>query len=321
MTRLSQLAKIGLAGLAAAFIATGAAAATLKPYAQVEGSQIRLHHVLDNVETAGDVVVRAAPAPGDDVVISAGTIVRLAKANGIPLAKASGISRVRVERPGVAVSQDDIADLVMESLRMDGVRGDYEVSLSNSRLRVAVPVGSEFTDLQLEDLRFNERTGRFSASLITPVGQGRTARTGISGKAMRMQEVPVLAASLSPGETIRRNDLEWVRKPARRVNRHAVLTMDSLLGMSLRRRVRAGQPLRSSDVEKPRVVERGQTVAMVFERGRMTLTATGKALQAGGRGEMIRLQNVATHRVVEGVIVGPNRVTIGAPAPVQTARR
>ena len=297
------------------------AAASIKPFAKVKGSEIRLSHVVEGAGEAGNIIVQAAPAPGDDMTLSAAGVARLAEANGVALASASNITRIRVERPGLAVSRAEIAGLLLDALRAEGHDDDYEVSLSNSRLTVYLPLGSSLDDLTLSNLRFTDRTGRVSADLQVPLGDGRTDRVALSGLAERMQHIPVLAASMAPGDRIGREDLEWVRKPARRISRNVVRDMDGLLGMSLRRPVRPGQSLRSSDVEKPRLIERGQRVSMVIEHKRMTLTATGKALESGGRGDLIRLQNIATHRVVEAVVVSPNRVDIGHGERVQTARR
>ncbi|MBK5910917.1 flagella basal body P-ring formation protein FlgA [Rhodothalassium salexigens] len=311
------------AGLMAGLIATGGAAqaASLKPYARVEGAEIRLSHVVEGAGEAGAMIIGAAPPPGDDLVLSASNVVRLARANGVDLADVPAITRIQVERPGLPVGRDEIADLLLQALRDQGYDDDYEVALSNTRLTVYMPVTAAMTDLKVDNVRFTERTGRIMAELAVPQGQGRTERVTLNGMAQRMQHVPVLTRALSPGDTIERADLEWQRQPARRVNRAAVLEMEDLLGMSLRRRVRPGQTLRATDVETPQLVERGQLVAMVLQRGALTLTATGKALQSGGDGDLIRLQNTATHRVVEGRVTHGGRVAVGAMGPIRTAQR
>jgi flagella basal body P-ring formation protein FlgA len=52
----------------------------------------------------------------------------------------------------------------------------------------------------------------------------------------------------------------------------------------------------------------------------MTLTAQGKALEDGGDGQMIKIQNPKSMRTVEGRVTGMGEVTVGAPqAPIQTA--
>ncbi|MBB4210412.1 flagella basal body P-ring formation protein FlgA [Rhodothalassium salexigens DSM 2132] len=310
------------AGLMAGLVAAGAAqAASLKPYARVEGAEIRLSHVVEGAGDAGAMIIGAAPPPGDELVLSASNVVRLARANGVELAEVPAITRIQVERPGLPVGRDEIADRLLQALRDLGYDDDYEVGLLNTRLTVYMPVNADLADLKVDNVRFTEHTGRIMAELVVPQGQGRTERVTLNGMAQRMQHVPVLTRALSPGDTIERADLEWERQPARRVNRGAVLEMEDLLGMSLRRRVRPGQTLRATDVETPQLVERGQLVAMVLQRGALTLTATGKALQSGGDGDLIRLQNTATHRVVEGRVTAGGRVAVGAMGPIRTAQR
>ncbi|MGF1605820.1 MAG: flagellar basal body P-ring formation chaperone FlgA [Rhodothalassiaceae bacterium] len=296
----------------AAFLAVPAEAAQLRAFAEVDSPTITLGDLLIGAGQAADVVVRAAPEPGGQIAIATTVVQRIAATHGLDVQGTEAMMRIQVQRAGKPVDPGLVADKIRQALVHQGMRGDYDVRLGHRQLALFVPPQAPLSALRIEHLNFNDRSGRFTATLVTPAGGGREARTSVSGMAEQMTELPVLAARLAPGEVISDADLDWIRMPVRRVNRGAITHAEDLVGMSLKRRVATGQVLRAMDIEQPRMIERGQLVAMVVRSGPMTLTATGRALESGGEGDWIRIQNVSSHRVVEGRVIGPNEVAVAA---------
>ena len=78
--------------------------------------------------------------------------------------------------------------------------------------------------------------------------------------------------------------------------------------------IRAGEPIRASDLRPVETISKGTVVTMVVRAPGITLTATGRAIQAGATGDIIRVSNLKSHRIVQGTIVSPGRVDVqGAP--------
>lgn len=298
-----------------------ASAADLKAFAKVTGPTIHLGDLMDGAGAAAGVLVRAAPAPGTEIVLPATLVSRLAKDNGVAITGGSAVSRIRVARAGIPVDADWVADAVRRELLNQGMTGDYEVEMRSAAQGLFIPEGYALNEVRLEHLAHNARSGRFSGTIVSPVGADRVERTAISGQAVLMTEIPVLAAAMDAGEIISDHDLDWLRVPANRVNRNAMTDATDLIGMSVKRRILPGRPVRLGDVERPRMVQRGQLIAMVVQKGAMTLTATGRAMEDGGRDDFIRVQNTATHRLVEGRVIGPNQVLVSLFGPIQTAAR
>jgi flagella basal body P-ring formation protein FlgA len=49
---------------------------------------------------------------------------------------------------------------------------------------------------------------------------------------------------------------------------------------------------------------------MVFQTSRLTLTAQGKALQDGSKGDTIRVLNAKTHKTIDGTVVNSGTVNV-----------
>ena len=69
---------------------------------------------------------------------------------------------------------------------------------------------------------------------------------------------------------------------------------------------------------KPEIVQRNDTVTIVYQAPGIVLTLRGQAQEAGALGDTISVLNVESKRIVQGVISAPGRVTVGA---VANARR
>jgi flagella basal body P-ring formation protein FlgA len=73
--------------------------------------------------------------------------------------------------------------------------------------------------------------------------------------------------------------------------------------------------LRPTDFMKPELVQRNETVTLVFEVPGIMLTVRGKALEAGAEGDFISVQNVQSKRSVQGTVTGVGTVTVAAARP------
>ena len=85
----------------------------------------------------------------------------------------------------------------------------------------------------------------------------------------------------------------------------------SLQGHSLKRALPAGTAL-TVDVLKPDIlVRRGQQVTLIAEAGGVEIRARGQALTEGGAHDRVRVQNVTSLKVVEGVVESGGVVRVG----------
>ena len=66
---------------------------------------------------------------------------------------------------------------------------------------------------------------------------------------------------------------------------------------------------------KPELIQRNETVTIVYEVPGIVLTVRGKAADGGAEGDVINVLNEQTKRTVQGVVVGPGRVSIRTSSP------
>jgi len=96
----------------------------------------------------------------------------------------------------------------------------------------------------------------------------------------------------------------------------AVSAVSDVDGKASRRTLRRGQPLSRRALIEPMLVDRGATVEIVARDVGVEVRVSGEALQAGRRGEVIEVRNVANGRVIRARVIGP-----GSVAPLDTSAR
>jgi flagella basal body P-ring formation protein FlgA len=84
----------------------------------------------------------------------------------------------------------------------------------------------------------------------------------------------------------------------------------SYIGQQMRRTIYAGAKLNPSHVDKPTLVKRNTRINMIYRVGRLEMTASGRALDEGGSGDIISVMNLDSKRRVEGLILANGSVEV-----------
>ena len=80
--------------------------------------------------------------------------------------------------------------------------------------------------------------------------------------------------------------------------------IDQVEGLSAKRRIRAHQALRQEMLTSPWLVRRGERVAMQARHGVIQASTEGEALTDGRKGDIIRVKNVTSGKVIEAQVTG-----------------
>lgn len=194
-----------------------------------------------------------------------------------------------------------IADLVQQ--RNGGVPVDINFHGSGNELEV--PANTPGT-LKVDNFSFDSRSGRFFAM----VGVSGGDQIKVSGRAQTVEAIPVLKNRIAANQTIDRNDIEWMRVPSGRYGAGYVDRVEDLLGQAPRRALAAGAPVRSADISKPSAIAKNALVTMVAQGPGMTITTTGRALEAGSVGDAISVMNVQSKKTVQATVIAAGQVQV-----------
>jgi flagella basal body P-ring formation protein FlgA len=85
---------------------------------------------------------------------------------------------------------------------------------------------------------------------------------------------------------------------------------EQLANAVARKTVNAGVPIETGDVTQESFVRAGSTVTMVAQVNGLGIEVRGIAMQRGGLGDIIRVKNLSSKKVLNARITGPDRVEI-----------
>lgn len=125
-----------------------------------------------------------------------------------------------------------------------------------------------------------------------------------------MVNVPVLLKPVKNGESIVTENLATHEVDRRNIFASTVTTSAELVGTIATRALAAGQPINRLHVRTARAVMRDSGVKVVFNRPGISLAGSGKALEDGNVGEMVRVLNLATRTTLSGQVVADGVVEI-----------
>ena len=298
-------------GLLLALIATTATAqqSTLRESAVVGGDKVTLGDLFTNTGDKAETAVAYAPQPGKRATFDAQWLYRVARHYGLDWRPLGNRERTVVVRESHVIGESEIADQILAALMDQGIDGDMRASLSNRNLRLYVNTQSAPT-VAVDHASYDPRSQSFSAIVSAPANDPAAQRVHVSGKLYKLVEIPVLARNKGADDTIRADDIKWIKLPSDQVRRDMVIEAENLIGMAGRRGLRIDQPIRTSELKKPLLVEKNSMVTMILQSGSMMLTAKGKALDGGSDGDTIRIANMQSKAVVDAVVTGAGTVTI-----------
>lgn len=163
--------------------------------------------------------------------------------------------------------------------------------------QVELAPGSIETGILVSAFQMDPTSGAFAANVVAPSGE--TWR--VTGLATMMVPVPVPVRRILPDAILTRRDFTTVKLPYQQLNGFTVTSLGRLDGMQVRRVLAAGRPVMQQSVSPPIVVSQGDRVSIEYRKGRMQLTAPGRAITSAEADHEVRVINLVSNRTVTGI--------------------
>ncbi|MCL9776531.1 MULTISPECIES: flagellar basal body P-ring formation chaperone FlgA [Vibrio] len=119
--------------------------------------------------------------------------------------------------------------------------------------------------------------------------------------------VVVAAKALSRDSEITLADIKLERRELTR-DTPFIATLERATGQQVNRRLRTGQMVNSRYVSAPPLVQKGNEVLIIASSGKFSAQTRGVAMETGGKGEQIDVQNSRSKKVIRAVVTGSNQV-------------
>jgi flagellar basal body P-ring formation protein FlgA len=293
------------------------AAPVLRASVIVAGDVVRIGDVIDNAGSSAQIAIYRAPDLGTTGSLPTAQVLAALRAHQVIGVDTRDLREISVTRLARTLESKDIELQVARALEHRNGLGDA----ANLTLTFDRDVGDVRMDtsnsgaMQPVSSRFDPRGGRFDVSFeIGNDASTAPVKLRFTGTVVETVETAVLTRAVERNDVLKASDVVTERRPKAEVGSDAA-TRDRAVGMQMRKQLRAGQALRIADLAKPDLVQRDQTVTLIYESSGLYLTIRGKALDNGTEGDVVSVINLQSKRTVSGVVIGRGQVSISVATP------
>jgi len=280
--------------------------------AVVEGENIYLADLtpLPLNEELGKILVGQSPYPGDKREISKELIrARIRQARPKEEVVLLGPELITVERAYRVITQEDLIQIVELELKARwGKREMVSVRSVSNPTPVIVPNGNVQYIVEFPSL--GGTRGQLPVSILFIEGERFRKRVNLTAHLTTLGEVFVAKTYLPRGKAIEAQDIEMVMRDLNEAPKDVILSSEAVMGKVLKRAVSQGEVLRLSALEEPILIKRGQLVTILAENERLKITALGQAQENGAKGDIIKVTNVDSKKVVQGRVIEKDIVKV-----------
>ncbi|WP_417582446.1 flagellar basal body P-ring formation chaperone FlgA [Pelagibacterium sp.] len=305
---VSLLKRTGIAIALCTLAGAAQAEPMLRGDVTVSAAIVTVGDLFDGAGLSAETAVFRAPAPGTSGILSLEDIASAVQAAGIEDFEPAGFDRIRVARTGVEVGSDLLSGLIADDLRSKGIlTADMEMDIALDTPLPGMIAADTVNPAALTILRYMPGSSSFSARFQV---SGIERPLDISGQIQLMIAAPHLTRTLPQGTILGANDIEMRMIPLAYAESIGLVAVDEIMGMALQRQTREGVMLKPSDIAAPEIISRNDNVTVVFQQGALTLTTTGKALNAASLSQPVSVLNTMTNKVLQGVATQNGTVTV-----------
>jgi flagella basal body P-ring formation protein FlgA len=303
-----------LVAASGAVLAQSAPPPALRSSVTVTSDVVRIGDLVENAGPVANVPIFRSPDLGTTGAVATDRIVAAIEAHQLIGINTRSLSEVVVTRASRSISVQEISHRVAQSLSGQyGFSDPHNILIAfDHDLRTLQVEPNATGDLQVESLSYDPRTSHFDITFALPSSLEMRRQSAVHYIGTATATVDALAVDhpIDRGQVVKASDVTMLQRPKTDVA--ALTDMKTVVGMAARRALQPNQPLTSADLMKPEIVQRGGTVTIVYQAPGITLTLRGQAQESGALGDTVNVTNVESKRVVQAVVIGPDRVSVGA---------
>ncbi len=253
-----------------------------------------------------------SPSPGKQKTINPKQITTILAKNKLLKENTKIISPeiILITRMYQKVKEKQIKKLIVNYLKSVLYGKEFEISRFKIRRQKKIALGS----LEFEIINNRSKNIRFYKNLsfiISVKTDGKyAARIPVSCKLKIYEDIVYTAQYYPRGTILKKEDLCIKKADILKVPKDVIRSINYPVGKQLKRSVKKGTVLRRSAIKEAPLVKKGNTVKLVAEQGILSVTTYGKAKNDAVFGEMVKVENLKSKKIVTGVVMDAFTVNV-----------
>lgn len=144
-------------------------------------------------------------------------------------------------------------------------------------------------------IRYNTPT---FVTVSISAGDQQYATIGLSFIIKKYENVIVAACDISSGELLTQDNVKLQRMDVGRLGQGYLTSFEQIKNLAAKRMLVAGTVINEYNAELPIIIKRNTPITIIAKVGNVTVTALGEAMQNGRIGQIIKVKNINTQKVI-----------------------
>lgn len=261
----------------------------------------------DAVIALQKIVIERSPAAGQEMTLSASTILDRMKEEGVALSELTYVLPriVKVKRAHRELTMDEVQRAMKTAMKQSGRQA--ELSQISYTEPISVPPATE--DLKAKVFQ-TSKPGVLGFDLTASVPNEEPIKFQVTAQVEEWINIPIASRPISRGEIIQDQDLMMARVNISALPNDSMYRAEEIVGKRVENDIQHGEAFRKNKIVTPPVIEVGNKVVLIYRVGLLEATATGIAMEAGPIGQEIKVRNDASKRVLTGKVLEAGQVEI-----------
>ena len=190
--------------------------------------------------------------------------------------------------------------------QLEGNKVDFSIQVNNidQRLKlIKCPV-----DIDIKLMQAHVKPGK--NTLNVECLSGTPWRIFIRAQVKLFTPLVVSKRPLNRGHLIQENDIQLTRTELTGRQSAYLSSTDQAIGYEVNRRVKAGDIISVNNLSKPLIIKKGDAVTILAKNEGFQISMKGIASMAGSKGDKIKVKNIKTKKIVQGIIIDAQTVKV-----------
>ena len=202
-------------------------------------------------------------------------------------------------------TRDKIVNKVYESFKLD--KSIYTIEILTDEIKAK---NFSYSQFSVKPLYQTTPIGRFAIVLKVTRPETKIEKETIRLNIRKYADVVVAGERIKRFDEISLAEVSIERKEITALREDPLISLKSVTNMRARRNIAKNRILTKGDIELKPVVKSYSDVNIIYVSGLCKISAEGKALQDGQTGELIRVKNKSSGKIVFARIVDKHLVQV-----------
>jgi flagella basal body P-ring formation protein FlgA len=281
---------------------------TISDVSTVTGGNVELAKKVSNIE------IGRTPWPNNFRKISVDFLKMRLRNSNINLSDIifNGARAVKVSVEATKITGTEIAQIAREYLLSVLPVMDRETTVELGRMPADQWVPRKRDEIVLDVSLVDSNKDRGNIELIVSARSNITPffKVSVIFKVRVFENVVIAKRKIGRHQRLTREDIFLGKREITRIHDLSFSSVDDLTGKVAVRTIRPNAIITENIVETPQTIQKGSVVKLYIEANNFSIVTKGLAQEAGRIGEVIKIKNLDSKKVIYGKIMDPERVQI-----------